>query len=163
MTKKSQTNPFVLQTEFHALLSDFATMRLYLQMVQSMVTQLDLLVLLHLIHKCRVSDNVSIFSAESKAIDLALNHIKQSRNTNCIIFSDFLPVRQSLLNRHIENFLLLAVLWKYNGLADFNNVFVGFPVTLGLKATTKTEIAAKLALIPNISDLKISFTDFKPC
>ena len=89
-------------------------MRLYLQMVQRMVTQLDQPVLLHLIHinVDYLPDNASIFSAEIKAIDLALDHIEQSRNTDFIIFSDSLSVLQSLHNRHIENPLLLDVLLK---------------------------------------------------
>ena len=40
-------------------------------------------------YKCRLPDNASICSAEIKAIDLALGHIKQSRNSDFIIFSDF--------------------------------------------------------------------------
>ena len=72
------------------------------------------------------------FSAEIKAIDLALYHIEQSRNTDFNIFSDSLSVLQSLHNRHIENPLLLDVLLKQNDLADLNHiVFVGFPVMLG--------------------------------
>ena len=78
------------------------------------------------------------FSAEIKAIDLALDHIEQSRNSDFIIFSDSLSVLQSLHNRHIENPLLLDVLLKHNELAELNNiVFVGFRVMLGLKATKK--------------------------
>ena len=83
-------------------------------------------------------DNASIFSAEIKAIGLALNHIEQERNTDFIIFSDSLSVLQSLHNCHIENPLLWDVLLKHNDLADLNHiVFVGFPVMLGLKATKK--------------------------
>ena len=43
-------------------------------------------------YKCRLPDNASIFSAEIKAVDLALDHIEQSRNTGLIIFSDSLSV-----------------------------------------------------------------------
>ena len=89
-------------------------------------------------YKCRLPDSASIFSAEIKAIDLALDHTEQSRNSDFIIFSDSLSVLQSLHNRHIENPLLLDVLLKLNELAELNNiVFVGFPVMLGLKATKK--------------------------
>ena len=64
-------------------------------------------------YKCRLPDNASIFSVEIKAIDLALDYIEQSRNTDFIIFSDSLPVLQSLHNNHIENPLLLDVLLKH--------------------------------------------------
>ena len=73
-----------------------------------------------------------------KPIDLALDHIEQSRSSDFIIFSDSLSVLQSLHNHHIENPLLLDVLLKHNELAELNRiVFVGFPVMLGLKATKK--------------------------
>ena len=49
-------------------------------------------------YKCRIPYTASIFSAEIKAIDLALDHIEQSRNTDFIIFSDSLSVPQSLHN-----------------------------------------------------------------
>ena len=109
-------------------------------------------------------DNASIFSAEIKAIDLALDHIEQSRNTDFVIFSDSLSVLQSLHNRHIENPLLLDVLLKHNDLAELNNnVFCWLPSHVGIKGNEKADIAAKSALTLNISGLKIPFTDFKPC
>ena len=48
--KKSQTDPLVFELNFMICCLTFQTMRLYLQMVQRMVTQLDRPVLLHLIH-----------------------------------------------------------------------------------------------------------------
>ena len=73
-----------------------------------------------------------LFSAAVKAIDLALVHIEQSRNTDYIIFSDSLSVLQSLHNRHIENRLLLDVLLKHNDLADLNHiVFCWLPSHVG--------------------------------
>ena len=75
-------------------------MKLYLRMVLRMVTQL------------RLPDSASIFSAEIKAIALALDHIEQSRNSDFIIFSDSLSVLKSLHNCHIKNPPLLDVLLK---------------------------------------------------
>ena len=90
-------------------------------------------------YKSRLPDNASIFSAEIKAIHLALVHIEQSRNTDFIIFSDALSVLQSIHNRYIENTLLLDALLKHNNLGEVNRiVFVGFPVMLELKAMKKS-------------------------
>ena len=114
-------------------------------------------------YKCRLPDNASIFSAEIKAIDLALDHIEQSRSSDFVIFSDSLSVLQSLHNRNIEHPLLLGVLLKHNELAELNNiVFCWLPSHVGIKGNEKADIAAKSALSLNISDLKIPFTDFKP-
>ena len=97
-------------------------------------------------YKCRLPNNASIFSAGIKAIDLALDHIEQSRNTDFIISSDFLSVFSSLHNRLTENSLLLDVLLKHNDLAELNNiVFCWFRVMLGLKAT-KSRRSCKIAL-----------------
>ena len=83
-------------------------------------------------YKSRLPDN-AFFSAAVKAIDLALVHIEQSRNTDFIIFSDSLSVLQSLHNRHIENPLLLDVLLKHNDLADLIIVGQG-PIALAVGA-----------------------------
>ena len=118
-----------------------------------------------MIHTCTV--NTTVLYSEIKAIDLALDHIEQSRNSDFIIreriFSDSLSVLQSLHNRRIENPLLLDVLLKHNGLAERNSiVFCWLPSHVGIRGNKKADIAAKSALTLNISDLKIPFTDFKP-
>ena len=116
------------------------------------------------IYKCRLSDNASIFSAEIKSIDLGLDHIEQSGNTDFIILSDSLSVLQSLHNRHVENPLLLDVLLKHNDLADLNHiVFCWLPIHVGIRGNEKADIAAKSALTLNVSDIKIPVTDFKHC
>ena len=138
-------------------------MRLYLQMVQRMVTQLSACVSPSDTYKCRLPDNASIFSAEIKAIDLALDHIEQSRSSDFIIFSDSLSVLQSLHNRHIENPLLLDVFLKHNELAELNRIVLCWlPSHVGINGNEKADIAAKSALTLNISNLKNPFTDFKP-
>ena len=65
-------------------------------------------------YKCRLPDSASVSSAEIIAIDVALNHTEQSRNTDFIIFSDSLSVLQSQHNWHTENSLPLDVHFKYN-------------------------------------------------
>ena len=53
-------------------------MRLYLQMVLRMMTRAgSACVTPSDTYKCRLPDSASIFSAEIKAIDLALDHIEQ--------------------------------------------------------------------------------------
>ena len=137
--KKSQTDPLVFRAKFHELLSDFLNYKTIFTdgskdgdtVRSACVTPSDT-------YKCRLPDSASIFSAEIRAIDLAVDHIEQSRNSDFIIFSDSLSVLQSLHNRHIKNPLLLDVLLKHSELAELNNiVFVGFPVMLGLKARKK--------------------------
>ena len=162
--KKSQTDPIVFRTKFHELLSDFSNYEtIFTDGSKDGDTAGSACVTPSDTHKCPLPDNVSIFSAEIKAIDLALDHIKQSRNSDFIIFSDSLSVLQSLHNRHIENPLLLDVLLKHNELAELNRiVFCWLPSHVRIKGNKKADIAAKSALTLNISDLKIPFTDLNP-
>ena len=94
--KKSQTDHIVFRTKFHELLSYFPNYETIFTdgsidgdtAGSACVTPSDT-------YKCRLPDDASIFSAEIKAIDLALDHIEQSRSSDFIIFSDSLSVLQS--------------------------------------------------------------------
>ena len=50
----------------------------------------------------RLPDNSSIFTAEAKAIDIALYHIRDQSEKQFIIYSDSLSVLKSLKDLHIE-------------------------------------------------------------
>ena len=159
--KKFQTDPIVFRTKFQELLSDFPKYEtIFTDGSKAVDTAGSACVTPSDTYKCRLPDNASIFSAEIKAIDLALDHIEQSRSSDFIIFSDSFSVLQSLHNRHIENPLLLDVLLKHNELNRI--VFCWLSSHVGIKGNEKADIAAKSALTLNISDLKIPFTDFKP-
>ena len=131
--KRFQTNPLIFRTKFNDLLSDYPNYETIFTdgskdgdiAGSTCVTPFDDISVDYLTMPL-------FFSAEIEAIDLALDHIEQSRNTNFNIFLYSLSVLQSLHNRHIENFLLLDVLLKQNDLADLNHiVFADFPVMLG--------------------------------
>ena len=64
----------------------------------------------------RLPDKCSIFSAELRAIDLALDHIENSEHQHFIIFSDSLSSLQALENQKLENPTILHILDR----ADFN-------------------------------------------
>ena len=121
--KKSQTDPLVFRTKYHELLSNFPSYEtIFTDGSKDGDTAGSACVTPSDTYKCRLPDNASIFSAEIKAIDLALDHIEQSRSSDFIIFSDSLSALQSLHNRHIENPLLLDVLLKHNELAELNRI-----------------------------------------
>ena len=52
----------------------------------------------------------SIFTAEARAIDLALNIITKSKHKKFIIFSDSLSVLLSLRNKKFQNLLIIKLL-----------------------------------------------------
>ena len=60
----------------------------------------------------RLPDNSSIFTAETKAIDIALYHIRDQSEKQFIIYSDSLSVLKSLKDLHHRNLLIQQILKK---------------------------------------------------
>ena len=61
----------------------------------------------------RLPDNNSIFTAEAKAIDIAIYHIRNQEEKQFIIFSDSLSVLKSLKNLNHSNPFIQQILRKY--------------------------------------------------
>ena len=84
----------------------------------------------------RLPDNSSIFTAEAKAIDIALYHIRDQPEKQFIIYSDSLSVLRSLKNLDHRNPLIQQIFRKYNYLSSFKEiVLVGFQATLTFVVT----------------------------
>ena len=62
------------------------------------------------LYQFRLPNNSSIFSAELKAIDLALNHIEQDAYWRYIIFTDSLSAMQALEDEKTDNPLTVNLL-----------------------------------------------------
>ena len=60
----------------------------------------------------RLPDNCSIFTAEAKAIDIALYHIRDQSKKQFIIYSGSLSVLKSLKDLHHRNPLIQQILKK---------------------------------------------------
>ena len=81
--KKSQTDPVIFRTKFHEQLSDFPNYEtIFTDSSKYGDTAGSTCVTPSDTYKCRLPDKDSCFSAEIKAIDLALDHIEQSENTD---------------------------------------------------------------------------------
>ena len=80
----------------------------------------------------RLPDNSSIFTAEAKAIDIELYHIRDQSEKQFIIYSDSLSVLKSLKDLHHRNPLIQQILKKCIITFQFQKklYFVGFPATL---------------------------------
>ena len=64
------------------------------------------------LYQFRLPDNASSFSAELKALDLALSHIQQDACWRSIIFTDSLSAMQALENERTDNQLMVTLLDK---------------------------------------------------
>ena len=110
----------------------------------------------------RLPDNSSIFTAEAKAIDIALYHIRDQPEKQFIIFSDSLSVLRSLKNLDHRNPLIQQIFRKYNYLSSFKEiVFCWLPSHTNIRGNELADLEAKSALSLSITNLRIPHSDFK--
>ena len=87
--------------------------------------------------KCRLPDNASIFSAESQAINMALDYIEEANLSKVIIFSDSLSVLQSINNSKIDNSVIQDIILRLHNMSHKQIIFVGYLATLVLEVTKR--------------------------
>jgi ribonuclease HI len=106
----------------------------------------------------------SIFSAELRAIELALNHIQNSRHYNYIIFSDSKSSLQALQNLWSHHPLVCRVLDAHTELchANKNIIFCWIPSHVGIRGNEAADRAAKDALDLPVSSVMVPVSDCKP-
>ena len=110
----------------------------------------------------RLPDNSSIFTAEAKAIDIALYHIRDQSEKQFIIYSDSLSVLKSLKDLHHRNPLIQQILKKYYYLsASKETVFCWLPSHVNIRGNELADSEAKSALSLVITNFKIPHSDFK--
>ena len=110
----------------------------------------------------RLPDNSSIFTAEAKAIDIALYHIRDQSEKQFIIYSDSLSVLKSLKDLHHKNPLIQQILKKYYYLSVSKEiVFCWLPSHVNIRGNELADLEAKSALSLVITNFKIPHSDFK--
>ena len=115
------------------------------------------------LNQFRLPNNSSIFSAELKAIDFALNHIEQDAYWRYIIFTDSLSAMQTLEGEKADNPLIVNLLEKLSRLCERADiVFCWLPSHVGISGNEEADKAAKDAFSLDILPFKVAFYDFKP-
>ena len=110
----------------------------------------------------RLPDNSSIFTAEAKAIDIALYHIRDQSEKQFIIYSDSLSVLKSLKDLHHRNPLIQQILKKYYYLSVSKEiVFCWLPSHVNICGNELADLEAKSALSLEITNFKIPHSDFR--
>ena len=110
----------------------------------------------------RLPDNASIFSAEAKAILLAMTYIETSNRVNHVIFSDSKSVLQAIFEQNWDNPLINQTLTKLNLLMHNKSIILCWiPSHVGILGNDKADTAAKHALKLNPTPLPIPYTDLK--
>ena len=103
----------------------------------------------------------SIFTAEARAIDLTLEHIKTTNEKNYMIFIDSMSCLQAFLQTSPSNPRLIRVLEKYNQLISRGKdiIFCWIPSHVGIKGNEEADEAAKEALSLNEASKTIVASD----
>ena len=110
-------------------------------------------------------DGSSVFTAEAKAILLALKHIGKSSYKKYTIFSDSLSCLQPIKNLKSDHPIMRDILELHDRLclAQYDIIFCWLPSHTGIKGNIKADSAAKSALNrEHISATKVPYSDSKP-
>ena len=113
--------------------------------------------------KLRLPNNASIFTAEAKAIDLALSYISQHNKDKFAIFSDSLSVLTSLKNRSTNNILIKNLILRFHNILSTKSIkLIWIPSHVGICGNETVDSLAKESLKSQPINLKSPSTDFKP-
>ena len=110
----------------------------------------------------RIPDGSPVFTAEAKAIDLALDFINNcSLYDKFVIFSDSLSVLKALNHTSSRNTQIQKVLEKHHEIAKTNEIiFCWLPSHINITGNETADRKAKEALNLNMSMFEIPFNNF---
>jgi ribonuclease HI len=96
----------------------------------------------------RLPDHSSIFSAEARAILLALDAAMQSVNDRFVLLSNSLSCLQAIQNRKLNNALILEIVNRVHQLVAGGSkvVLMWLPSHVGISSNSAVDAAAKAAL-----------------
>jgi len=112
----------------------------------------------------RLPDKASIFSAELKAIELALKYIERDRQPRFIIFSDSKSVLEALLQARPDNpkvSRLVTLLDRLRSRLLKTILFCWLPSHIGISGNEAADRAAKAALEQPVHFCKLPASDFR--
>ena len=112
----------------------------------------------------RIPDGSIILTAETKAIDLALDSIADCETSNkIVIFSDSLSVLKSLDHTSTKNPQSQKVLEKHHDLAECNEIiYCWIPSHIGIVGNENVDQKAKDALNVHPTNILLPYSIFKP-
>ena len=102
---------------------------------------------------CRLPDNSSIYTAELRAILLALKHVYYSKEKSFLVLSDSLSSLQSILNLKYDHPVVVQILELYTEMTRKGReiVFIWVPGHVNIRGNSAADSAAKDALDGDIS------------
>ena len=162
--KKSESNPCILKQNFQELQSRFSDY----QHIFTDGSKDDDKVGCAYVSKdaqqtLRLPDGSSIFTAEAKAVDLALDYITTCRLKQFVIFSDSLSVLKALNHTSSKNHQIQKIIEKIHEISKSKEIILCWlPSHIGISGNESADRKAKESLSQIPSDFKIPFNNFKP-
>ena len=162
--KKATTDPMIFKNKFLEVKEQYYThQEIYTDGSKDGEKVASAAILDGELYQFRLPNNSSIFTAELKAIDLALNHIEQDAYWRYIIYTDSLSAMQALEGETTDNPIIVSLLEKLSRLCERADiVFCWLPSHVGISGNEEADKAAKDALSREVLSFKVPFTDFKP-
>ena len=163
--KKSESNPHLLKQNFHELQSYYSDHEhIYTDGSKDEVKVGCAAAKYDDCKQMRIPDGSSVFTAEAKAIDLALDFVYNCSYTDkFVIFSDSLSVLQALNHSSSKNSQIQHLLLKHHEISSSKTViFCWIPSHIGIYGNEKADKNAKESLNLHQTVFKIPFNNFKP-
>ena len=163
--KKSDSNPHLLKESFHQLQSQFIDYQCIYTDGSKEENKVGCASFTNGICKTlRLPDGSSIFTAEAKAIDLALDFINESNlKDKFIIFSDSMSVLQALNHTSSKNPQIQKLLIKHHTISELKTIiYCWVPSHIGIYGNEKVDKNAKESLNLEETVFKIPYVNFKP-
>ena len=163
--KKSDSNPHLLKESFHQLQSQFIDYQCIYTDGSKEENKVGCASFTNGNCKTlRLPDGSSIFTAEAKAIDLALDFINESNlKDKFIIFSDSMSVLQALNHTSSKNPQTQKLLIKHHTISELKTIiYCWVPSHIGIYGNEKVDKNAKESLNLEETVFKIPYVNFKP-
>ena len=164
-SKKSETSPIIMKSSFNELKSNYTNCTpIYTDGSKDDMRVGCAVISDNYSENMRIPDGSSIFTAEAKAIDLALDFIADCEiSNNFIIFSDSLSVLKSLDHTSSKNPQIQKLLEKQHYLSIYNEmIYCWIPSHIGIPGNENVDLKAKQSLNLHPTNFPIQFSNFKP-
>ena len=163
--KKSKSNPHLLKESFHQLQSQFIDYQCIYTDGSKEENKVGCATFTNGNFKTlRLPYGSSIFTAEAKAIDLALDFINECNSKDkFIIFSDSMSVLQALNHTSSKNPQIQKLLIKHHTISELKTIiYCWVPSHVGIYGNEKVDKNAKESLNLEETVFKIPYVNFKP-
>ena len=163
--KKSESNPHILKDDFRKMQSRYKNYQQFYTDGSKEDSKVGFAVISdNHSNMQRIPDDSSIFTAEAKAIDLALDFISTcDANNKFIIFSDSLSVLKAMNHTSSKNPQIQKILEKCHALLAYKEIALCWiPSHIGIQGNEMVDKQAKTSLSFEPTSFKIPFSNFKP-